>query len=91
VSLTSGQSGFERETGAKQQNVSNWLRAHRPLPGEFVLAAERATGVSRHRLRPDLYPIDQHASSPTTARTWIRDEHSEAHFGRSCEMKRGAA
>ena len=26
------------------------------LPGEFVLSIERETGVSRHELRPDLYP-----------------------------------
>ena len=56
VEIAGGQSQFERLTGAKQQNVSNWVRKGQLLPGEFVLAAEAATGVSRHDLRPDIYP-----------------------------------
>jgi len=28
------------------------------VPAERVLAVERVTGVSRHELRPDLYPLD---------------------------------
>lgn len=34
------------------QAVSQWKQ----VPAERVLDVERATGVSRHRLRPDLYP-----------------------------------
>lgn len=30
----------------------------RQLPAEFVLRAERLYGVSRHWLRPDIYPVD---------------------------------
>ena len=28
-------------------------------PAERVLAIEAATGVSRHELRPDIYPLDK--------------------------------
>ena len=42
--------------GTSQQNISNWLRSDRPLPAEYVLAAEVATGISRHEWRPDIYP-----------------------------------
>jgi DNA-binding transcriptional regulator YdaS (Cro superfamily) len=31
---------------------------HRGIPAERVLSVEAATGVSRHVLRPDLYPRD---------------------------------
>lgn len=43
----------------KQQHVYHWLHmARRPAPpAEYVLAIERVTGVSRHRLRPDIYPV----------------------------------
>lgn len=34
------------------QAISQW----RQVPAERVLDVERVTGVSRHRLRPDLYP-----------------------------------
>lgn len=63
VQIAGTQSAFERATGAKQQNVSNWLKAGKPLPGEYVIKAEQAFGISRHALRPDLYPTDQ-SSSP---------------------------
>jgi DNA-binding transcriptional regulator YdaS (Cro superfamily) len=37
------------------ERVRMWL--HRDnLPAEYVIAIERATGVSRHELRPDIYP-----------------------------------
>jgi hypothetical protein len=34
------------------QAISQWKQ----VPSERVLDVERATGISRHRLRPDLYP-----------------------------------
>ena len=55
------QSKFASAVGTSQQNVSNWLRDEKSLPAEFVLAAERATGISRHDLRPDLYPREDAA------------------------------
>lgn len=58
VALAGGQSAFERLTGAKQQKVSYWLKHGKPIAGEYVLSAERHTGVSKHLLRPDLYPVE---------------------------------
>lgn len=39
-----------------QSTVWEWLDRGRPLPAEHVLKVEAATRVSRHDLRPDLYP-----------------------------------
>lgn len=50
------QSKLADAIGTSQQNVSNWLRNNRPLPAEYVLAAEKATGIARHVWRPDIYP-----------------------------------
>jgi DNA-binding transcriptional regulator YdaS (Cro superfamily) len=58
VAAAGSQSAFERCVGAKQQKVSYWLRRGMVLPGEYVLQAERVFGVSRHELRPDLYPLE---------------------------------
>lgn len=42
--------------GVTQPAVSGWIRKKRRLPAEHVLPVEAATGVSRHDLRPDIYP-----------------------------------
>jgi DNA-binding transcriptional regulator YdaS (Cro superfamily) len=52
------QSRFADAIGTTQQNISNWLRGRRQLPAEYVLAAERETGISRHEWRPDIYPAE---------------------------------
>ena len=36
------------------QAIGKWKRSR--IPAERVLDVERVTGVSRHLLRPDLYP-----------------------------------
>lgn len=42
--------------GVSQTAVWKWLRQTKRAKAECVLAIEQATGVSRHDLRPDLYP-----------------------------------
>lgn len=44
--------------GVSQSTVSRWLTQSKQLPPEYVLQAEADTGVSRHLLRPDIYPAD---------------------------------
>jgi len=51
------QSKFAEAIGTSQQNISNWLRAKKPLPAEYVLRAESATGIPPHVWRPDVYPV----------------------------------
>ena len=41
--------------GVKYQSIQYWKRR---IPAERVLEIERVTGVSRHELRPDLYPSE---------------------------------
>jgi DNA-binding transcriptional regulator YdaS (Cro superfamily) len=56
VKIAGGQTALGRACGKKQQHVWNWLNKSRRVPAEDVLAVEAATGVSRHDLRPDIYP-----------------------------------
>lgn len=67
VQIAGSQSAFARLLGVSQASVWAWLNDCKPLPtgpvvpaGElnWVLKAEHETGVSRHDLRPDLYPRD---------------------------------
>lgn len=43
--------------------VGKWRKRGR-IPAERVLAVERETGVSRHEIRPDLYPIESETKKP---------------------------
>ncbi|MGE3990359.1 transcriptional regulator [Pseudorhodoplanes sp.] len=47
-----GPSGLGRALGISSQAISQWRRC----PAGRVLAVEAKSGVSRHELRPDLYP-----------------------------------
>jgi DNA-binding transcriptional regulator YdaS (Cro superfamily) len=42
--------------GVNKTTVLWWER--RKVPAERVLDVERITGISRHELRPDLYPME---------------------------------
>ena len=57
VAAAGGQTKFGRLIGVSQQRVWNWLNQRKVLPADYVLAAEAGTGVSRHLLRPDIYPL----------------------------------
>src|SRR5215210_939851 len=56
VERAGSQSAFARICRVAQPTVWKWLRSTKRLPAEHVLTAEAATGVSRHDLRPDIYP-----------------------------------
>lgn len=43
--------------GVSQPTVWGWInKGNGRIPAEYVIAVEQATGVSRHDLRPDIYP-----------------------------------
>ena len=47
-----GPTALGNALGISPQAISQWGK----VPAERVLDVERITGVSRHQLRPDLYP-----------------------------------
>lgn len=46
--------------GVRYQAIQNWRKQGR-VPAERVLTVEKATGgqVTRHQLRPDIYPLER--------------------------------
>ncbi len=44
--------------GVKQPSVNYMLRSGKRVPAEWCIPVEEATGITRHALRPDLYPIE---------------------------------
>ncbi|MFZ5667158.1 MAG: transcriptional regulator [Pseudomonadota bacterium] len=47
--------------------ISQLVIRSRPLSARFVLKVEAATGISRHELRPDIYPLELTSGAPVPA------------------------
>jgi DNA-binding transcriptional regulator YdaS (Cro superfamily) len=56
VEIAGGQTKFAALCGCTQGNIWQLLNNKSPLPARYVIAAEAGTGISRHILRPDIYP-----------------------------------
>lgn len=56
IETAGSQTKFARDLGTYQTMVWRWINQSKQLPAEYVLEAERLYGVSRHELRPDIYP-----------------------------------
>lgn len=58
------QTEFAEKAGVNQGLVSQWLSGKLKVSAERVIAVERATEgkLSRHDLRPDIYPRDDRAA-----------------------------
>jgi len=58
VRKAGGQTALARALGGtiKQGHVWRWLNIAGQPPAEYTLPIEKISGVSRHDLRPDLYP-----------------------------------
>lgn len=49
-------SQMARDLSTNQPRIWRIINSSKRLPAEYVLLAERLYGVSRHYLRPDIYP-----------------------------------
>jgi DNA-binding transcriptional regulator YdaS (Cro superfamily) len=58
-------SRIAREIGVQRAAVCKWQT--RGIPAERVLDVERATGIPRHALRPDLYPAPAFTPSSSSS------------------------
>lgn len=54
VRAVGSQTKLAEAIGRTQQAVSKWAKDGR-IPAEYVVAVEKATGIPRQKLRPDLY------------------------------------
>lgn len=56
VAAAGSQSALGEICGVSQTAVWKWIQSAKRMPAEYVLRTEAATGVSKHDLRPDIYP-----------------------------------
>ena len=87
LAIARTQTAFASAVGLKQQTVSNLIARGDVLPPHAVLAAERTYGISRHVLRPDIYP-PVITSGPLPADTGIESTNASVAFDASTELKR---
>lgn len=62
IEVCGSQAHLAARIGVKQQVISFWLTKSRlGVAAEYVIPIERATNgaVTRHELRPDIYPTDE--------------------------------
>ena len=60
ISIAGSQSKLARKLGLIQPYVWKWLNRDKKVPPEFAIRIEKVLEgrVTRHELRPDLYPLD---------------------------------
>lgn len=88
VAIAKTQTAFGRAAGLLQQTVSNLLRRGDLLPPEAVIPTEKAFGISRHVLRPDIYPPAEAAVSSPAVDVAVEAGASIVSCDRSAGMKR---
>lgn len=72
VRAVGSQSEFGRLIERRQSTVSEWLKKEAPLPAEYVLRVQKrleelgVTDLTKHELRPDLYPRESGADHAET-------------------------
>lgn len=64
IAAAGSQRALSKVVGVTQQAISGWVARGNHLPAEHVLTVEAATGVSRHDLRPDIYPREVTVPAP---------------------------
>jgi DNA-binding transcriptional regulator YdaS (Cro superfamily) len=86
-----GPSALAQILGIKSQNISQWGKC----PPHHVLKIEEMTGVSRHVLRPDIYPVDDDQDNKKARISYPPDggarpaaPQSEGHFSRFRHLRR---
>lgn len=52
---------LSRGLGVDKATVTRW--AQKRVPAERVVEIERVTGIPRHDLRPDLYPVEAESTA----------------------------
>lgn len=56
IEIVGGQSQLADLLDIKQGHVSMWVNRNKKAPpAQYVLKIEEATGISRHKLRPDVF------------------------------------
>ena len=70
------QTALAKAIGKSQGHISKWLE-RKYVPAESVLAIERATGIPRQKIRPDLYPKETQ-NSAMSENSKVSEDHAKS-------------
>lgn len=56
IQIAGSQSALARAIGVRQCHIWTWLNRNKKVPAKHVINIEKAVGISRYDLRPDIYP-----------------------------------
>lgn len=87
-----GQSPLARGLGCTQPAVWKMIQSAKRMSPEYVLKAEELYGVSRHALRPDIYPRN-YPLAPDDERRWIGVDMAAPGYDRvevAAQLRQGA-
>jgi DNA-binding transcriptional regulator YdaS (Cro superfamily) len=90
VEKIGSQSAYARLCGVSQTAVWKWLQSGKRLPAEHVITVEAESGVSRHLLRPDIYPLAETGVSSSADDAAVEAGAPIVAFDRRAGMKRAA-
>jgi DNA-binding transcriptional regulator YdaS (Cro superfamily) len=76
--------------GVSQTAVWKWLQSSKRLPAEHVLKVEAATDISRHYLRPDIYPLELPAITAPPRFQGVDRGNTRVSFNTRGELKAAA-
>lgn len=65
-----------RDLMIPQSTMWRIINQSKQLPAEYVLQAEQLYGVSRHSLRPDIYPVEPRVAPAPLHRLHATDLHA---------------
>lgn len=74
-----------RDLEVTQPRVWRWIHQSKQLPSAHVLLAEKLYGVSRHDLRPDIYPRNYPPAPDTNERFLGVDQGARDRQFLNCE------
>lgn len=80
--IAGSDSKMARDLDVSQPTIWRWLNQSKQMPAEYVLRAETLYGVSRHDLRPDIYPRN-YPPAPDQATRWIGVDHAASGYDRT--------
>lgn len=63
--ICGSQVALAKAVGKTQKHVWNWINRDKKVPAEYVLDIEKAVNykITRHELRPDIYPPETKQSA----------------------------
>ena len=62
ITIAGNQVILAEKIGVTPQAVQQWKKNNK-VPAERVISVERLTGVSRHDIRPDIYPRESSSAA----------------------------